>query len=183
GQSIIGLIASLLGLEYQKFPVFRRESLTFFFFWKEPNGQRERTALTPTASLLAWADCLVRTDRTASLAQETGKRLTRTDGRELACYRLTDLLFSLLGFFLQPAFKPRAKAPEKEIIRQDKSCDSARHQMTSSKIGLLAFPFEEIGPFTFLLDALEAFHSIALSGSKDTTRESVPLHPLSQYRA
>ncbi|KAK7231139.1 hypothetical protein RIF29_47019 [Crotalaria pallida] len=34
---------------------------------------------------------------------ETGKRLTRTDRRELACYRLTDLLSSLIGF---PACKP-----------------------------------------------------------------------------
>ncbi|CAL0332842.1 unnamed protein product [Lupinus luteus] len=35
---------------------------------------------------------------------ETGKRLTRTDRRELACYRLTDLLSSLIGFLAWNAF-------------------------------------------------------------------------------
>lgn len=35
---------------------------------------------------------------------ETGKRLTRTDGRELACYPLTDLLSSLIGFLAWNAF-------------------------------------------------------------------------------
>ncbi|OIW15545.1 hypothetical protein TanjilG_01068 [Lupinus angustifolius] len=51
------------------------------------------------------AGCRGQEGRTPRKAQtETGKRLTRTDRRELACYRLTDLLSSLIGFLAWNAF-------------------------------------------------------------------------------